>query len=247
MEILEIKGLSKKFGGLHALYGVDLNVDEREFAAIIGPNGAGKTTLFNAVTGHLRPDSGTVIFKGEIITGRPPHEIARRGISRAFQLPNVFCNRTALENIRMGLLSYRKLASNLFSSVDNLKEINEESLRIINQVGLSGTENYLAGALPHGHQKALELGISLAYKPELLLLDEPTTGMNPEETKSAMELILSIWKSSDLAVIFVEHDMDVVFSVAKRIIVMNEGKIVADGRPDDIKGNEEVRRIYLGT
>lgn len=246
MELVEIRALRKSFDGFLAVNGVDLNISKGELLAIIGPNGAGKTTLFNLITGFFHPDSGEIFFKGERITNLPSYQIVKKGISRAFQLVNIFQSMTVLENVRMGILSSKNMTNNFFLNVDNLREINEGALKILEKVGLDEFKDHLAGSIPHGYQKSLEIGIALSHKAHLLLLDEPTSGMNPEETRSLMELIDNVWKESDISIILVEHDMEVVFSLAKRVIVMCEGKIIADGDPDKVKKDEQVRRIYLG-
>ncbi len=246
MQLVEIKEVRKSFEGINAVNSVNINISQGELLAIIGPNGAGKTTLFNLLTGLLRPDSGEIFFKGEKITNLHPHKIVKRGISRAFQLVNIFQSLTALENVRMGVLSSRKMTTNFFSNVDNLREINEEALRILEKIGLSEFKDFLASLIPHGYQKCLEIGIALSHKADLLLLDEPTSGMNPEETTSLMETIENVWKENNISIILVEHDMEVVFSLARRVIVMHEGKVIADGDPEKIQEDENVRRIYLG-
>jgi branched-chain amino acid transport system ATP-binding protein len=246
MNLLEIKNLKYSIDGFMAVAGVDLAMSQGELLAIIGPNGAGKTTLFNLISGFLPPSSGDILFQGERITGLPPYKIVQKGICRAFQLVNIFNNMTVLENVRMGVLADRRLTANPFRNVDGLKEINEESLRILDLMGLTPYKDKVSSSIPHGLQKALEIGIALSHKADLLLLDEPTSGMNPEETTAFMRLVEEILRQGGMSIAIVEHDMDLVFNLARRVVVMCEGKIVADGRPDRVKEDEFVRRIYLG-
>lgn len=246
MGTIEIKELKKSFEGINAVDGVNLNVTRGELVAIIGPNGSGKTTLFNLITGFLRPDSGEIYFKGDRITNLPSHKIVKKGISRTFQLVNIFNTLTILENVLMGVLSSANMTSNVMSNVSKLTEINEEALLILEKVGLSEFKDYLANSTPHGYQKCLEIAIALSHKADLLLLDEPTSGTNPEETTLLLSTIENVWRQNNLTILLIEHDMEVVFSLARRVVVMNEGQIIADGDPDSVLKNEYVRRLYLG-
>jgi len=242
--ILEVQGLTKSFGGLHAVHDVHFGIEERELSAIIGPNGAGKTTLFNLLTGHMRPDAGRVIFKGTDITGRAPHKICRAGIGRSFQRLNIFPRLTTFENIQVAVFSTQGKGSNLLSSAETM--VREETEAVLDGVGLQKKKRVRAGLLSHGDQKRLEIGIALASQPELLLLDEPTAGMSPSETVETTELIRKLVKERGLALIFVEHDMNVVFGISDKIKVMHQGMIMFEGTPEEVRGNEEVQRVYLG-
>lgn len=246
MSLLEIRGVKYSIDGFMAVAGVDISVARGELAAIIGPNGAGKTTLFNLVSGFLTPDSGAIYFKGEKITGLPPYKIVRKGICRAFQLVNIFHNMTVLQNVRMGVLADRGITANLFRDTEELNEVNEEAERILEAMGLSPYKDQVASTVPHGFQKSLEIGIALSHKADLLLLDEPTSGMNPEETQAFMRLMEGVFGGGSVSVIIVEHDMDLVFNLARRVLVMCEGRVVADGKPEQVREDEFVRRIYLG-
>ncbi len=242
--ILETEKLMKSFGGLTAVYDVNLQVEEEELVSIIGPNGAGKTTLFNLLTGHLPVDSGRVIFKGKDITRLPPHTISRMGIGRSFQRLNVFPRLSAFENVQVAVFSAQRQSRNLFSRASGLAR--KETEAILDSVGLLGKKDTKGGLLAHGDQKRLEMGIALAVEPQLLLLDEPTQGMSPKESGEITLLIQKLVKDRGLTLIFVEHDMNVVFGISDRIKVMHQGKINFEGKPEEVRNNEEVQRIYLG-
>lgn len=244
--ILEARGLRKHFGDLAAVAGVDLTFREAELAAVIGPNGAGKTTFFNLVTGRLKPTSGKVFFQGKDITGLTPYQIARKGISRIFQITNLFPELTVYENIRVAVLSKLRETARMLTLDRNLKKANEETDRILDTVGLSDKRNFLCGVLSHGDQRLVEIGVALAIDPVLLLLDEPTGGMGPEETDEMVKFIQGLVGKQDITIVLVEHDMSVVFSIAERIVVMHQGEIIADGKPDEIKTDVRVREAYLG-
>jgi branched-chain amino acid transport system ATP-binding protein len=246
MSLLEITGLTYSIDGFMAVAGVDLSVSAGELMAVIGPNGAGKTTLFNLVSGFLSPSSGEILFKGERIAGLPPYRIVQKGICRAFQLVNIFHSMTVLENVRMGVLADRGLTASPFRDVEGMRGVNEEAERILMAMGLEGRRDQVAGSIPHGFQKSLEIGIALSRRADLLLLDEPTSGMNPEETQAFMRLMEDVLRGGRMSMIIVEHDMDLVFNLARRIVVMCEGRIVADGEPARVREDDLVRRIYLG-
>jgi branched-chain amino acid transport system ATP-binding protein len=228
MALLEVRGLAKHFGGLRAVGGVDLDVEPAERRAIIGPNGAGKTTLFNLITGYLQPDAGSVVFDGKDITSKPTYRIAKAGIGRAFQITSIFPGLTVFRNVQLGRLAQAGETARIFGTVE---------------AALTAEQ---AGNLSHGDQRALELAISLAMEPKLLLLDEPTAGMAPEETTRTMQLVRRIADERRLTVLFCEHDMDVVFGTADRILVMNMGTPLAEGTPEEIRTDPEVRKVYLG-
>lgn len=242
--MLEVRGVRKLFDGFLAVDGVNVTVSRGEICAIIGPNGAGKTTLFNCITGHLVPDGGEVRFKGRNIAGRPAHEICRQGIARSFQRVNIFPRLTVFENIQAALLSHRGRGRDLFTPVEGLYR--EQTLTLLQQVGLAVAAEVVSGTLSYGYQKQLELGIALASQPDLLLLDEPTAGMSAQETRQTITLIERIARGQGLTLLFTEHDMDVVFSIAQRITVMHQGRIIAEGSPVEVRADAEVRRVYLG-
>jgi len=246
MNFLEIRNLTKEFGKLRAVNNVSFEVQKGSLVAIIGPNGAGKSTLFNLFTGYFAVSSGKVIFKDEEITNLPPYKILQKGISRSFQVSNIFPDLTAFENVRIGVLSHRRKSMKLFSLVDEMDEINEETLKILTMVELSNENDTVANTLSHGDQKRLEIGIALTSEPALLLLDEPTAGMAPEETVNTVNLIKDISKKQNTTIVFTEHDLNVVFSIAERIIVLQQGIIIGDGTGEEIKGNKKVKEAYLG-
>jgi branched-chain amino acid transport system ATP-binding protein len=244
MSILEVKGLRKSFGGVMAVAGMDLQVDDGHIDCVIGPNGAGKSTLFNLISGYYPCDEGLVLFKGQEITGLPPQEIAKMGIGRSFQVTNIFPKLTVFENIQATFLYCRGNGLRLFSNARKL--CREDTEEVLVKVGLIEKVGELAGVLSAGDRKRLELGIVLATEPNLLLLDEPTCGMSSKETSGTIDLIREIAEKESLAVLFTEHKMDVVFSIAFHITVMNFGAIIAAGRPEDIRANEKVQQIYFG-
>lgn len=223
---------------------VDYEVRQGELACIIGPNGAGKTTFFNLITGYHRPDHGRVVFDGRDITALPPHRIARLGLVRSFQKTHVFPDMTVAENIQT-MVQFRKNRSlNFLSKATGLER--QETQQVLEMVGLTATAGSVAGTLSAGDRKRLELGIALAAMPKLLLLDEPTCGMSPAETASTIELIQRLGREQKLTLLFTEHKMDVVFSIAERISVFHFGQLIAEGKPEEIRVNAEVQRVYLG-
>lgn len=242
--ILELKEIYKDFDGLGVLFGIDLQIREGERHAIIGPNGAGKSTLFNLISGKYLPSRGRIIFKGQDVTGKNPFWLNRMGMARSFQITNIFKTMTVFDNVRNAVLSKNKIRYNLFSRLSKMKEINEETERIISQIGLLERKNEIAGELDHGAQRALEIGLTIATDPELILLDEPTAGMSMEETREAVKLIERVTEGKTL--IIVEHDMDVVFSLADRISVIYYGKVLASGSPEEIRNDQRVKDAYLG-
>jgi branched-chain amino acid transport system ATP-binding protein len=242
--VLEVQSLTKSFAGFVAVREVSLAVAEGQIAAVIGPNGAGKSTLFNLISGHLRPSAGEVKLAGRDITGLPPHRICRMGVGRSFQRTNIFPRLSVFENVQAALLSHLGQGRNFWSLSAHLCRERSESL--LAAVGLADQAQAVAGTLSYGNQKQLELGIALASDPKLLLLDEPTAGMSAHETHQAIELIERIARERGLTLLFTEHDMAVVFSIAQKIAVMHQGCLIADGTPADVRGDAEVRRIYLG-
>jgi branched-chain amino acid transport system ATP-binding protein len=244
MSLLEVRSVSKSFGGVRAVERVDFRVQEGELACIIGPNGAGKTTFFNLITGSYRPDAGQVAFGGRDITGLPPYRTARLGLVRSFQKTRVFAEMTVAENIQTMVLFRKNRGLNFFSTALRLER--QETDEVLEMIGLVEKAGALAGTLSAGDRKRLELGIALAATPKLLLLDEPTCGMSPSETASTIELIQRLSRERALTLLFTEHKMDVVFSVAERVSVLHQGRLIAEGKPAEIRANAEVQRVYLG-
>jgi len=242
--VLETRGLSKSFGGVRAVAGVDLAMPQGEIRALIGPNGAGKTTLFNLLTGQLGPDAGEVRFKGERLSGLPPYAVWRRGVSRTFQITATFATLTALDNVRVARLSHLGRTYSLLEPAARLQT--EEARALLDQVGLAEQAGRAAAVLAYGDLKKLELAVALANDPEVLLLDEPTAGMAPAERGALMALTERIARERRLTVLFTEHDMDVVFSIADRIMVLHQGRVIAEGRPAEVRADGQVQRVYLG-
>jgi branched-chain amino acid transport system ATP-binding protein len=242
--VLDVRDLRKSFDGFQAVGGVTFSVPDRAISAIIGPNGAGKTTTFNLITGHVPPDSGQVILKGREVTGVAPHDLCRLGMGRSFQRTNIFPRLTVYENVQAAFLSHRGRGWNLFTPVRELYRAETEAL--LESVGLVDKAAEVSGFLSHGNQKQLELGIALALEPEILLLDEPTAGMSATETRESIRLIERIAHERGLTLLFTEHDMEVVFSISHRITVLHQGKVIADGTPDEVRRDPDVRRVYLG-
>jgi branched-chain amino acid transport system ATP-binding protein len=244
MNILETKGLYHDFSGLQVLFDVNLQVKEGERHAVIGPNGAGKTTLFNVITGTYKPSRGQVFFKGKEITGAKPHELTRLGMGRSFQITSTFNRLTAFQNIRLAILSKRGIRFQLFRKVDKMQAVTEETDEVLRRIHLDEERDMPAGLLSYGKHRSLEISLALATDPDLVLLDEPTAGMSRDETHHAVDLIRRLTGGKTLVII--EHDMDVVFSIADRITVLHHGEILATGLPEEIKENREVKDAYLG-
>jgi len=244
MNILETKDLSHDFDGLWALNRVNLQVKEGERHAIIGPNGAGKTTLFNVITGTYIPSRGRIFLKGQDVTKAKPHEMVRLGMGRSFQITSTFSRLTAFENIRMAVLSKRGIRFNLFRQVGKMKNITEETDAILKRINLDGERDVPASALSYGKNRSLEISMALATDPEIVMLDEPTAGMSRDETHTAVELVRRLTEGK--TTIIIEHDMDVVFSLADRITVLHHGEILAVGPPKEIGANQDVKDAYLG-
>jgi branched-chain amino acid transport system ATP-binding protein len=244
--LLEIQGVRKRFGQFAAVNGVDLTLPAGRLTAIIGPNGAGKTTLINLATGALFPDAGAIHFKGEAITHLATHHRVRKGLSRSFQIMNIFPRLSVLQNILLPVLSRRGRTLVPLSRVERESEAVAEAERILGEIGLADERDVPAGALSHGDQRLLELGIAIAPAPLLCFLDEPSSGLTPVERTTVLELIgrLSVERHTTFAI--VEHDMDVVFSLADWIVVMNRGQVLAEGPPAQIRENREVQEVYLG-
>jgi branched-chain amino acid transport system ATP-binding protein len=244
VSILELRNIQQGFGGLSVLQGITLAVAEGERHAIIGPNGAGKSTLFNVITGRYGPRAGQVIFRGRDITGAPPHRIARLGIGRSFQVINTFPRLTVYQSVRSAVASRRGLRLNGWRVLDEEAEVARETADVLERLGLGDRRDTPAAALSYGGQRELEIALTLAIGPDLVLLDEPTAGLNTEETRKAIALIRSVTEGKTL--VMVEHDMDVVFGLADRITVIHYGRVLMTGTPDDVRASAEVKQAYLG-
>jgi len=241
---LKTQGITKEFGKLRAVNEVTLEIQQGDIHAIIGPNGAGKSTYFNLITGYHRVSSGKALFKGKEITNLPAYRRCKLGITRSFQITSIYPKLSVYESVLMGLLSHRRVTLDFFSSAK--KHFKEEVWRILEDVGLADQANRSGDSISHGDKKRLELGITLGTEPELLLLDEPTCGMSPDETESTMVFVKKLVEDRGLTILFTEHDMSVVFGIAKRISVLHQGTLIADGKPEEVRANEEVRKVYLG-
>ena len=243
-QALEVSGLKKSFGGVAAVKGVDFSVAAGEAVALIGPNGAGKTTTFNLINGQTTPDAGCVNLHGADITGIAPEQLFRLGVARTFQITATFASMTVRENVQMALLSYERRANSAVVLATRESLVNAS--RLLTAIGLQDQAQRAAAELAYGDLKRLELAMALANNPRLLLMDEPTAGMAPAERNLLMQLAVKTCRERSVALLFTEHDMDVVFGFADRVIVMNRGRIIAQGSSDDVRANEEVRAVYLG-
>jgi len=242
--MLQVENLQKSFSDFKAVDGADLRVGQGDLVAVIGPNGAGKTTLFNLITGHLQPDKGRILFKGEDISHLPAHQVCRKGIARSFQIANIFPRLTVFRNVQVSVLSQKHLSHTLFRPAHRM--VVEETERILESVGLTDKQRSVAGALSHGDKRTLEIAIALGNEPELLILDEPTAGMSPEETAATMGLVTRLAREQGLTILFCEHDMDVVFNAATRIMVMQQGRTIIQAEPEEVRRNVSVQEAYLG-
>jgi branched-chain amino acid transport system ATP-binding protein len=221
-----------------------MGIRQGERHAVIGPNGAGKSTIFNIITGKYLPSKGNIIFKGQDVTGTSPYKLNRHGLARSFQITNIFRTMTVFQNVRNAVLSKNKIRYNLFSRLDRMKDIHDQTEKVLKQIGLLDSRDMVAGLLSYGQQRALEIGLTIATEPELILLDEPTAGMSTEETREAVKLIERVTQGKTLVI--VEHDMEVVFSLADQISVIYYGEVLASGPPDEIRQNQKVKDAYLG-
>ncbi|MEA2109905.1 MAG: ABC transporter ATP-binding protein [Pseudomonadota bacterium] len=242
--MLYIDALQKSFDGFLAVNGARLQVEKGDVVAVIGPNGAGKTTLFHLVTGQLTPTSGTIRFKGREISGLAPYLVCRQGISRSYQVVNLFDRLTVFENVQVAVLSYQKKTFRLIRSAKTMAIT--ETHEILASVGLLDKRDMPSSSLSHGDQKVLEIAIALGNRPELLIMDEPTAGMSPEETAMTLRLMEKLSSELGLTLLFCEHDMEMVFSIASQIMVMHQGKTIVQGPPDEIRNNRLVQKAYLG-
>ncbi|MBY0336212.1 MAG: ABC transporter ATP-binding protein [Acetobacteraceae bacterium] len=242
---LAVEGLRKAFGGVKAVDGVSLSVAAGELLALIGPNGAGKSTCFNMLNGQLRPDGGRVLLEGRDITGMAPRKVWRLGVGRTFQITATFASMTVRENVQMALVSH---ARGTFDFLGALADRHApRAMELLARVGMDAQADRACGVLAYGDLKRVELAIALANDPRLLLMDEPTAGMAPAERVALMELTARIAREGRIAVLFTEHDMDVVFAHADRIVVLDRGKLIAEGAPADVRADPQVRAVYLGT
>jgi len=248
MALLETDGLVKEFGGLVATDDVNLSVEEGERVSIIGPNGAGKSTLINLITRRLEPTGGDIRFKGESILDQEPHEVVQRGVSKSFQTASIFPNLTVEENAEIAALAaeHGSFRFNFLKHRRNYPEIEERTRETLDAVGLLGQADVTSADLPYGDKRRLELGIALASEPDLLLMDEPTAGMSPEETNATVDLIEEVKEELGLTFVLVEHDMEIIFNVSDRIVVLNRGSVIAEGTPEEVRGDDDVQEAYLG-
>jgi branched-chain amino acid transport system ATP-binding protein len=243
-DVLNVENLSRRFGGVHAVRKVNFSVPAGRMHAVIGPNGAGKSTFFNLLTGFISCDSGRIVFKGRDVTGQPPHVLCRLGLGRTFQINSIFASATVLENVQVALLAHRRKIWNMGAAADRL--LVREAEALLATLGLADRAGKLGSALSYGDRRRLEVALALACEPELLLLDEPTAGMSLPDKPGMVELIRKVCRERGVTVVLIEHDMDVVFSVADRITVLHQGALVAEGTPLEIKANVQVQQIYLG-
>ncbi len=248
MAILEVKGVNKRFGGLQALGDVNLSVQENTVHAIIGPNGAGKSTLLNVLVGKLIPDTGSVMFDGQSVLGRTPYEINQMGISRVFQTPEIFGDLTVIENMMISCFAKRDGAYRLhaFETVENEKQLTEKAESMLTDVNMIEKRNMHASSLSRGDKRRLEMAMCLVQEPRLLLLDEPTAGMARADTENTIQLLKDIRKDRNITMAIIEHDMNVVFSLAERITVLAQGTPLVEDTPEHIKGHPKVQEAYLG-
>ena len=242
--LLEVHELAKAYGGVHAVRGVSLSVASGEIVAFIGPNGAGKSTCFNMLNGQIRPDAGTIRLDGRDIAGWPPREVWRLGVGRTFQITATFASMTVIENVQMVLLSHAGRLGRLWGLATRSER--EHAQELLALVGMSAQAGRPSAELAYGDLKRLELAMALANEPRLLLIDEPTAGMSPRDRVELMALIAGIAREKNLGVLFTEHDMDVVFRHADRVLVLSRGRLIAEGKPDEVRSNPEVQAVYLG-
>jgi branched-chain amino acid transport system ATP-binding protein len=246
MALLELDGLTRRFGGIVAVDGVTMRVEAGEVRAVIGPNGAGKSTLFNLITGEVKPSAGTVRFASEALSGLPPHRISQHGISRTFQLTALFPEMTARENARLAAQARHGRRWQPYGGGAVFTQSERLGDAALDRLGLSHVASRQAGLLSHGDQRLLEVAMALAQEPRLLLLDEPTQGLSVEETEQAVATLAGLLADGSMAVLLVEHDMEVVFRLAGMITVLHRGAVIADGAPDAVKADAEVQKAYLG-
>ena len=245
-EVLKIDNLIKSFDGNTVISDISVSFEQGELSAIIGPNGAGKTTFFNLITGYHLANSGQIYFEGKSIGGMQPFDIVRLGIARAFQITNIFPKLSVLENIVATVITHQKGNLNLVTPIVKLKSVYDRAYQILEDVGLADRAHRQSGTLAHGNQKILDIALALAMEPKLLLLDEPTAGMSPEERWQTVELIQKLWQQLDITMVFIEHDMDIVFGISQKVRVLCYGTMLAEGTPEEISKNDKVIEAYLG-
>ena len=244
MTVLSVQGIHKAYGGVQAVRGVSFSVAAGELVAMIGPNGAGKTTCFNLLNGQIEPDSGEILLEGRSIAGLAPRQVWRLGVGRTFQITATFGSMSVRENVQVTLLSYRRKISSPFSQVKFLEK--EEAESLLSRVGMQEQADRPCAELAYGDLKRVELAMALANRPRLLLMDEPTAGMAPEERGALMTLAAELARSEKIAILFTEHDMEVVFGYANRVLVLHAGEIIATGSPAEVRADPRVQEIYLG-
>ncbi len=244
-KLLEVSILSRSFGGITAVDHVSFDLDAGQIIALIGPNGAGKSTCFNLINGQLQPDHGSIKICGREVAGLHPRQVWKLGVGRTFQIASIFASMTVLENVQMALISFNKQARSFLRTVRQLCV--DESMELLRLVGIEDQSHRVCGLLSYGDLKRVELAMALTNQPKLLLLDEPTAGMEPSERRRLMELTTQIVRNQNLGALFTEHDMDVVFTHADRIIVLNRGELIAQGTPEQVRHNDRVKEIYLGS
>ena len=244
--MLKIEKLKKSFGGVLAINDVNLEFAPQSLTAIIGPNGAGKTTLFNLITGHLRPDTGRIIFNNRDVVGLHVTQIVREGIARAFQVANIFRTLTVEESVAAAVLAHQRRVEKLLQRFPPASA-KARTTEVIELLGLQDSRTVTAQNLSHGDQKLLDIGLALAMEPKLLLLDEPTAGMGAEERWQIIETVKRLWEAENMTLVFIEHNMDIVFDIAQTVRVLRYGSVLAEGTPDEIRNNAEVIEAYLGT
>jgi branched-chain amino acid transport system ATP-binding protein len=245
MAVLDVRGLTRSFGGVRAVRAVDFTIEAGELCALIGPNGAGKTTCFNCLSGQIRPDAGSVRLAGRELIGLPPRTIWRLGVGRTFQITQTFGSQSVVQNVQQALLSHHRRMLGLWHPASDLYR--DDALALLARVAMGEQADRLCAVLAYGDLKRVEVAIALAHRPRLLLMDEPTAGMAPDERRQLMGLIRDLARTESLAVLFTEHDMDVVFAHADRIMVMSRGELIADGAPEEVRDDPVVRDAYLGT
>jgi branched-chain amino acid transport system ATP-binding protein len=246
VNLLETKELSKSFGETHAVDNVDFQIQEGEVLSLIGSNGAGKTSMVNLISGLLDPDSGSIVFRGQDITTLPVHGRIKAGIARSFQIVNLFDELTLHDNVALSIFSRQGMTRRLFTLADRHHEVWEEALEILRQFGLETKRSELAGVISQGERKLLDVAVAYALKPQLLFLDEPTSGVSTREKAPIMDVISAIVRSHKITAVVIEHDMDIIFKYSDRIVVMHQGKILASGSPEEIRRNETVKDAVFG-
>jgi branched-chain amino acid transport system ATP-binding protein len=246
VNLLETKELSKSFGETHAVDKVDFQIQEGEVLSLIGSNGAGKTSMVNLISGLLHPDSGRIVFRGQDITTLPVHGRIKAGIARSFQIVNLFDELTLHDNVALSIFSRQGMTRRLFTLADRQHEVWDEALEILRQFGLEAKRSELAGVISQGERKLLDVAVAYALKPQLLFLDEPTSGVSTREKAPIMDVISAIVRSHRITAVVIEHDMDIIFKYSDRIVVMHQGKILASGSPEEIRRNETVKDAVFG-